>query len=63
MKQFTHYYGHTISVDPHLVKYVADGGCGSRGLSATLHFLDGELVSVSGRFEDVARDIEEGKKA
>lgn len=63
MLRFRTYYDHETWIDPARVLMVEDGGCGSRGLSATVHFDNGKTVSLLGRAEDVQRRIAEAKAA
>lgn len=63
MLRFTTYYGHDTYIDPARILMVEDGGCGSRGLSVKVHFDNGKTVSLSGRVEDVQRQIAEAKTA
>lgn len=59
MLRFTHYYGHSIWVEPTRVLYVEDGGCGSRGVVANVRLDNGETVTLNARAEDVQREISE----
>lgn len=62
MIKLTHYYGHDIYIIPERVLWVGDGGCGSRGVSATVRLDTGETVSVLGWAETIARKIEEARQ-
>lgn len=62
MIKLTHYYGHDVWIEPARVLMVSDGGCGSRGTSATVLLDTGETVSVSGWAADIVRKIDEAKK-
>lgn len=55
--KFLHYYGHDVWIVPARVLYVEDGGCGSRGVAATVHLDNGDTISLNARAEDVQRQI------
>lgn len=62
MVRFTDYYGQECWVMPERVLSVHDGGCGSRGVSATIVLDTGKTINVSGRAEDVVKAIAEAKR-
>lgn len=62
MIRFTDYYGNDVWVVPSRVLYVADGGCGSRGLSTNVVLDNGHTLNLLGRAEDVQRQIAEALK-
>jgi hypothetical protein len=59
MIRFTSYYGNDVWLVPARVLYVADGGCGSRGISTNVVLDDGRSLSLLGRAEDIQRQISE----
>jgi hypothetical protein len=60
--KFTDYYGGDVWVSPDRVLVVRDGGCGSRGVSATIVLDNDKTISVSGYAADVAKKIDEARK-